>query len=431
MFGVGHGDAVICGSTDAILTSAIQHYEAEQALDTKERLIYASVSFLLILIAGICAGLTLGLLSMSPLDLELIKRTAVSNKQKQMALKVERVTRNPHQLLVCLLVVNAGCMEMLPLLLDRLLNPLAAILISVSAILIFGEVVPQAVCKKYGLQIGASLAWLVHIMLFITWPVSYPIGKLLDWSLGGSHGKAFFRRAELKEFVTLHGEAPEEEGATESVLTTEECQVIHGALDMAHKTAETAMTPLDKVFQISADAPFDRVLLKQIIEAGHSRVPVYESDSNRNIIGLILVKELLMHEPNGSLLIKECNIREIDFLVADTPLYSVMQLFQMKRRHMAVVIQGGDGGGGGGGGGGRDIYDSGLDLVHSARLGSIDEVEEESFKNNDSAFVVGSSGSLEEALSGGNGHGGVGGGSAGEVVGIITAEDVLEVSDYF
>ena len=35
---------------------------------------------------------------------------------------------------------------------DRLLNPLAAILISVSAILVFAEILPQAVCKRYGLQ---------------------------------------------------------------------------------------------------------------------------------------------------------------------------------------------------------------------------------------------------------------------------------------
>ncbi|KAG7672261.1 hypothetical protein Ndes2526B_g06751 [Nannochloris sp. 'desiccata'] len=404
MFGLGYGDRVICGSNDALLTLALERYDAEQALDPQGRIIYITSSILLVLIGGISAGLTLGLLSLSPIDLELIKRTAVSNKDRRMALKVERVTRNPHQLLVCLLVVNAACMECLPLLLDRLLNPIGAIIISVSAILIFSEVVPQAICKKYGLQIGASLAWLVHIMMFITWPVSYPIGKLLDWSLG-SHGKAFFRRAELKEFVTLHGEAPVEEGAAESVLTTEECQIIHGALDMANKTAETAMTPLDKVFSIPADAAYDRILLQQIIEAGHSRVPVYESTTDngpKNIIGLILVKELLMHEPNGSLKIKECTIRQADFLMADTPLYSVMQLFQMKRRHMAVVTRGWNG------------NTIGEPQEGPGRVGEEQEEieeEEEKFEN-----FVGSNEMLPVEWSN----------TRGEVIGIITLEDVLE-----
>jgi len=410
MFGKGFGDRVVCGSNDILLNLALERYNAERALDPQGRFIYITASIILILIGGISAGLTLGLLSLSPIDLELIKRTAVSNKDKQMALKVERVTRNPHQLLVGLLVINAACMECLPLLLDRLLNPIAAIIISVSAILVFSEILPQALCKKYGLQIGASLAWLVHIMLFITWPVSYPAGKVLDWSLG-SHGKAFFRRAELKEFVTLHGEAPEEQGATESVLTTEECQVIHGALDMANKTAVTVMTPLEKIFSIPSEAPFDRILLQQIIESGHSRVPVYDSTTEndpRNIIGLILVKELLMYEPNGSLKVKDCTVRSIDFLVAETPLYAVMQLFQMKRRHMAVVIRGWSRNSGG-------IEEE----VRGKGVG--EEKEEESFENFGN-FV-------RSSISGGRGMvpGELSRTTAGDVIGIITAEDVLEV----
>jgi metal transporter CNNM len=402
MFGEHEGDHVVCGSTTALFTSAIQQYEQQQALDPRQRVIYATVSVFLILIAGICAGLTLGLLSLSPIDLEMIKRTS-SSKDKLMALKVERVTRNPHQLLVCLLVVNAACMEMLPLLLDRLLNPLAAIAISVSAILVCSEVVPQAVCKRYGLQIGASLAWFVSILLFITWPVSYPISKFLDWSIG-SHDKAFFRRAELKEFVTLHGEAPEEEGATESILTTAECQVIHGALDLAAKSAETAMTPLANVYALNADAILDRKLLESLISAGHSRIPVYQGTDKRNIIGLLLVKELLLHEPNGLLKIRDLNtIRDIDYLVADTPLYSVMQLFQMKRRHMAVVMKGnlasfGTGGGGGGNGG---------------LLGRIGEEDEHFDMFNESNTTHNTINSTRSS-------------TRGEVIGIITAEDVLE-----
>ena len=39
----------------------------------------------------------------------------------------------------------------------------------------------------------------------------------------------------------------QEEGEEEAVLTLDEVQVIQGALDMASKTAESAMTPLDMV----------------------------------------------------------------------------------------------------------------------------------------------------------------------------------------
>lgn len=236
-----------------------------------------------------------------------------------------QVLSHPHFLLVTLLLTNAAAMETLPIFLDRLTNPLvgrrvwgcaarawphtlpyhrhhfavphtlqepipptpaqhthtqsapgalqAAIVISVTAVLVFGEIVPQAVCKvrggggaggrasgldgsllcgngvgdcggvwwvehvcgcdpqkhiclspqdpllehllaamhgfvnctcahgtaaaprqpiptlacvlqRYGLQVGARLAWLVRALMLLTAPVSYPIAMLLDYLLG-------------------------------------------------------------------------------------------------------------------------------------------------------------------------------------------------------------------------------------------------------
>ena len=55
--------------------------------------------------------------------------------------------------------------------------------------------------------------------------------------------QALFRRAQLKALVGLHAEG-EGMGGT---LSADEISVITGALDLTHKTAWTAMTPLDKV----------------------------------------------------------------------------------------------------------------------------------------------------------------------------------------
>ena len=142
---------------------------------------------------------------------------------------------------------------------------------------------------------------------------------------------------ELRELVTLHAE-PDRDGG-ESLLSAEEVSVIHGALDMAHKTAETAMTPLANVYSLDADAVLDRKLLESIISAGHSRIPVYEGTDTRNIIGLILVKLLILRDTTKPVRVRDCLLREVDFIVADTPLYYVMELFRLKRRHMAVLTR--------------------------------------------------------------------------------------------
>jgi metal transporter CNNM len=60
--------------------------------------------------------------------------------------------------------------------------------------------------------------------------------------LGPRH-TALFRRAELKALVDLHGEGLEFGGQ----LTADEVCIIKGALDLTHKVAKSAMTPLDMV----------------------------------------------------------------------------------------------------------------------------------------------------------------------------------------
>jgi len=39
-------------------------------------------------------------------------------------------------------------------------------------------VIPQAVCSRYGLAIGANLVWFVKLLMLMCWPISYPVGKV-------------------------------------------------------------------------------------------------------------------------------------------------------------------------------------------------------------------------------------------------------------
>ncbi len=54
-------------------------------------------------------------------------------------------------------------------------------------VVIAGEVLPQAVCSHYGLQVGANSVWFVRALMYLTAPVSWPVAKLLDLLLGGHH----------------------------------------------------------------------------------------------------------------------------------------------------------------------------------------------------------------------------------------------------
>ena len=84
------------------------------------------------------SGLTLGLLSLDTVELEVLKRSG-STQEQAAAKRIIPVVKNAHFLLVTLLLCNAAAMEALPIVLDKLVHELVAIIISVTAVLFFGE----------------------------------------------------------------------------------------------------------------------------------------------------------------------------------------------------------------------------------------------------------------------------------------------------
>ncbi|KAG2704006.1 hypothetical protein I3843_06G154300 [Carya illinoinensis] len=294
--------------------------------------VHIFVITLLVIFAGLMSGLTLGLMSMSLVDLEVLAKSGTP-KDRLHAAKILPVVRNQHLLLCTLLICNAGAMEALPIFLDGLVTAWGAILISVTLILLFGEVIPQSVCSRYGLTIGAALAPFVRVLVWICFPVAFPISKLLDFLLGHGH-VALFRRAELQTLVNFHGN----EAGKGGELTHDETTIIAGALELTAKTAGDAMTPISEAFAIDINAKLDRDLMNLILEKGHSRVPVYYEQST-NIIGLILVKNLLSMHPEDEVPVKSVTIRRIPRVLETLPLYDILNEFQKGHSHMAVVVR--------------------------------------------------------------------------------------------
>ncbi|KDP32119.1 hypothetical protein JCGZ_12580 [Jatropha curcas] len=195
------------------------------------------------------------------------------------------------------------------------------------------QIIPQAVCSRYGLAIGAAVAPIVQVLVWICFPLAYPISKLLDYLLGEGHD-ALFRRAELKTLVDFHGN----EAGKGGELTRDETTIIAGALELTEKTAKDAMTPISETFSVDMNAKLDSALMKLILEEGHSRVPVYH-EHPKNIIGLILVKNLLTIHPEDEIPVKNVTIRKIPRVSERMPLYEILNEFQKGHSHMAVVIK--------------------------------------------------------------------------------------------
>ncbi|KAI3774633.1 hypothetical protein L1987_49192 [Smallanthus sonchifolius] len=297
-----------------------------------EFFIHIGIVVLLVLFAGLMSGLTLGLMSLSLVDLEVLAKSGTP-KDRKYAEKILPVVKRQHLLLCTLLICNAAAMEALPIFLDNLVTAWGAILISVTLILLFGEIIPQSVCTRHGLAIGATVSPFVRVLVCVCFPVAYPISKLLDYLLGHEH-VALFRRAELKTLVNFHGN----EAGKGGELTHDETTIIAGALELTEKTASDAMTPISETFTIDINAKLDRELMNIILEKGHSRIPVYYEQPT-NIIGLILVKNMLTIHADEEVPVKNVTIRRIPKVAESLPLYDILNEFQKGHSHMAVVVR--------------------------------------------------------------------------------------------
>ncbi|KAM3394803.1 DUF21 domain-containing protein like [Capsicum galapagoense] len=279
---------------------------AEIAFGTVSWFVYAGISCFLVLFAGIMSGLTLGLMSLGLVELEILQQSGTPSEKNQAA-TILPVVQKQHQLLVTLLLCNAAAMEALPLYLDKLFNQYLAIILSVTFVLFFGEVIPQAICTRYGLAI-------------------------LDCVLG--HNEVLFRRAQLKALVSIHSR----EAGKGGELTHDETTIISGALDLTEKTAEEAMTPIESTFSLDVNSKLDWEAMGKVLARGHSRVPVY-SRNPKNVIGLLLVKSLLTVRAETETPVSAVSIRRIPRVPADMPLYDILNEFQKGSSHMAAVVK--------------------------------------------------------------------------------------------
>ncbi|KAI8910697.1 putative DUF21 and CBS domain protein [Powellomyces hirtus] len=284
----------------------------------------------LLIIDGIVAGLILGLMSLDETDLRILASSGTPAEQHAAA-KIAPVRKNGHLLLVTLLTTNAIINESLPILLDPISGGgVQAVVISTIAILIFAEIIPQSVCSRYGLQIGAFFILPVRAMIVCFLPIAWPIAKLLDYLLGADHGM-MYKKSQLKDLVGLHGA---EHGGD---LTADEVTILQGTLNVHLKQVHEVMTPMDRVYMLPATAKLDRTTLQEILKSGHSRIPVY-ANTRENIIGILLVKTLILLDPNAATPVDQVRlITKVPKAETDTSLFHMLNIFQEGASHLATV----------------------------------------------------------------------------------------------
>ncbi|XP_051551876.1 metal transporter CNNM4-like [Myxocyprinus asiaticus] len=284
----------------------------------------------LLVLSGMFSGLNLGLMALDPMELRIVQSCG-TDKEKKYARKIEPIRRKGNYLLCSLLLGNVLVNTTLTILLDDLIGSgLGAVVASTIGIVIFGEIVPQALCSRHGLAVGANTILVTKFFMLVTFPLSYPISKLLDCVLGQEIGTVY-NREKLVEMLKV----------TEPYndLVKEELNMIQGALELRTKTVEDIMTPLNNCFMINSDAVLDFNTMSEIMESGYTRIPVYE-DEQTNIVDILFVKDLAFVDPDDCTTLKTITKfynHPVHFVFHDTKLDSMLEEFKKGKSHLAIV----------------------------------------------------------------------------------------------
>eukprot|EP01095_Lingulamoeba_sp_RSL-Kostka_P008408 TRINITY_DN2804_c0_g1_i1.p2 TRINITY_DN2804_c0_g1~~TRINITY_DN2804_c0_g1_i1.p2 ORF type:complete len:476 (+),score=165.81 TRINITY_DN2804_c0_g1_i1:1639-3066(+) len=276
------------------------------------------------------SGLNLGLMSLDKLGLEVVIYSSRSNAARKHARRIYPIRRRGNLLLCTILLGNVAVNALLSILLASYTTGLMGFLLSTGLIVVFGEIVPQAICSRHGLRVGYYTVWLVWAFLISLLPISYPISKVLDCLLGREIGQ-IYDRDELKQLVSLQ--------ESYSNITRQETTLMTGVLEFGQKEVAEIMTDLDSVYMLDINELLSKDTIAACLDEGYSRIPVFENDRS-NIVGLLFVKDLAILNPEDETPVKTILpnfARNCPRVFDDTKLNEMLNEFKVGQSHFAVV----------------------------------------------------------------------------------------------
>lgn len=271
------------------------------------------------------------------------EKESLKNDDSKGAKTALKLLEKPKNLLATLLIlnnfVNVGIVILSSFLLDEFypLNPANQtyrFLIEVVAItfmlLLIGEVIPkiyanknaEILVRRFSLPIYSVQAF-PPIKLLTNLLVS---GTRLMQKLAKNRGVKI-TTDELEHALALTKEDNSSEG---------EHKILEGIVKFGNTEACQIMKPRMDVFAIETNLPFDQVL-KTILEAGYSRIPVY-SDSFDNIKGILYIKDLLPHINETAEFKWYELLRKPFFVPENKKIDDLLNEFQTMKMHMAIVV---------------------------------------------------------------------------------------------
>jgi gliding motility-associated protein GldE len=195
-------------------------------------------------------------------------------------------------------------------------------------ILLLGEIMPKVYATRRNLRFARMMAGPIRVLMTILYPLSILLVKstsLIDKRI--SRKSYNISISELSDAIELTTSSDTPEG---------DKKILQGIAKLSDIEVKEIMRSRMDVTAVEISTGF-RKLLKIIIEAGYSRIPVFE-DSFDNVRGILYIKDLLPHTGEGDEFDWKMLLRDALFIPENKKINDLLQEFQEKKVHMAVIV---------------------------------------------------------------------------------------------
>lgn len=266
-------------------------------------------------------------------DLETDKITSRSLRRLQQMLE------NPPLLLAALLTMNTFINIALVVVSDPIFNrhfpeeeSVVRLLFQVGvvslAILIFGELVPKILARRYPLRLAMVSCRFFYPVVYYGKPLFLPflwLSKLVG--TGRPPQSAALSRSELSDAMEITGV---------TVQQSPEGRILKGIINFGDKEVSQIMTPRVQVAGPDYALRYGE-LLEFVRQNGFSRMPVFNGSPD-NVVGVLVVKDLIPHLDEKDDFDWHRFIRPPFFVPENMTARRLLREFQHKNIHLALVV---------------------------------------------------------------------------------------------
>lgn len=293
-----------------------------------------------IIVFGIAVAAEISLAAVNRSQIRQMADDEQSSHTKRRAQIVDQLLDNASRLLTTMLLVrNLTMLVATAALVYLLTNPLTSIpvlIFSITALWLFFvtfRVIVRTIANKNSTAAALQLAPVANTVVQLLRPVSLLLYKM-ERAISGEPEDA----AKKSVFLTEDGlRLLIEVGDEEDHIEESEKQMIASILDLDETVVREVMVPRIDMIAISHDTSLTDAL-DVIINAGHSRIPVYE-ESIDHIIGVLYAKDLLKYFRNAQ---RDVAIRDVlraaYFVPASKKIDVLFKEMQQQRVHIALIV---------------------------------------------------------------------------------------------